>query len=667
MTLIVEATKQSHKRDVLIKMNHIRDITDQLVLDSGSDWYIEDYNLDPYIIVQSGFFLTFGFTGTTLDVTTVYTPSDTNPVYAYHNAFLTNGTSKYLDKFDPTGAISDVVEWEPLLLTTPTVSQSSNDIIEGQVSISSSGFSVSLLTDFAKYFGVDDSFYHANISYWYGFNDEYELFYEGIIEDHSLTSTKANFTVKSPLKKLKQTAYLSDDISNCVLRKSDYSGIRNSDDGRPIPFYYATSHYRSISKREVSVANYYEFPDANNCPQVLGTSWTGEYDIPDDGIIGRFPHAINDETITTTSITATTDAYGVTVTKFNASLANLKKLVVGCKVLIAYSGSSVHDTVIEINYSGGYFIAQNSTSASLPISSVVRPGLQIFSTRTDSPEYRPDYYVVGSLGYAQASTLLSTGHYLWSYTSLGSNVSRKGQPHFFIAFVDTPTTHADAMDEIVSSVGLTKNSTSFTNADSDFVADAYFSIPKFGENSYPSALEMVQNIAASTLSLLYFDNSSELNYDIVGSISGATADYEITEVDIIDNSIRKNTAYQDISSSYDIYNGMLLDGRWEAFGSSISGESLRSKVLYDIDKTFSKEHYLSTIPSTNETDIKNYITQKRLWYDFSLSPKFIKIQVGDVVEITTADINQGDPTKMLVIGYQKSIDKVMVTCLELTI
>jgi len=667
------------KKTTLIRIEHKKNITG-LLGSSGSPnfTYTIDHPVEPYAVKfrHNGNPDTetnadsFSWDSGVLTFKIPAAKADMDMIMVYSYIFLTDGYAKYLDRDDPTGSISTVAEWLPYLLSSPTVSQDSSDIIEGQISIASSVFIVKDDAFFGDFLSENDSFYFMPISIWFGVDDNYELFYEGVIEDHSSTPEKITFKIKSPLKKLNQTAFLGDDISDCVLRRADYSGIKPEDEGRPIPFYYSTSYYRSTSKRTVAAAYYYEFPDVVNCPQVLGTVWSGEFIYPRDGIIGRFPHAINDETITFTSHSASTDAYSQPTVKVVTTEAQVKKLVLGCKAHMTYTGIAANQTVIEIVYNGSssYFVVQDEGSvAILPLLSVLRRGLQLFSTRSDDVEYRPKYYDPIFGGYTATSTLLSSGHYLWSFSSIGSFVESQGQPHCFIAFVDTPTTHADALDEIVSTVGITANSTSLTNADSDFVADAYFTIPQYGVDEYPSVLELIQNITSSTLSTLYLDVSNELHYDIIGSISAASVDHSVTDLNIIEGSLSRNTKYQDIYTKYDLSNTMHGDGRWEGFGSSVSGTNLPSEYLYGIDKTYKRNHYLSTIPSTNETDIKNYISNQRIWWKFSLTIKFIDIQINDIVEITSDDVNGGVATKMLVLQYNKSIDKINVSCLELTI
>ena len=183
-----------------IRLSGTRDVTDDLVSVGGNDYEMtfeeKVYDSRGVDTTQENttYTATYSQSGSTLTITTTTTPSSTYPVVISFYFFLTDKEAAY----EPLSITSgDVVEWRPLLTTTPRITQSIGDILEGELSVSSSA--ITFINDKTWLYLIDEksSFYNQPMKIWtdYG-NGSIEEVFTGKSTDFSVSPNIFSFTVK---------------------------------------------------------------------------------------------------------------------------------------------------------------------------------------------------------------------------------------------------------------------------------------------------------------------------------------------------------------------------------------------------------------------------------------------------------------------------------------
>jgi len=660
---------QSLKKDILVRMNHTRDVIDDLVFSAGVTWVIADYDLIPYEVIQDDTPLVFQFSGTTLEVEVNFTPDDNYPVFASHKAYITNSLSKYLDKDDPTGAISNVVEWRPVLQGSPTVSQDVSDIIEGKISVSNSNISV-INTDryFDSFFGKNDSFFNKELVIWFGLDDNYQRVFTGNIGKISFTDYNISFSVKDNLKKLLDSSYMGDTSSQVRTSVTDFPDMDRVYEGMPRPLHFA--RIPNVSAREYyqPSTNTFQGWEANgtdNLHRAQVLEWLPAGPKLDLGRIDTLPpttqaisvsakaaytyKSINFETITTTA-------------------ADVIKLYAGQCIEFTYVSGVFAQTIIQrVDYQANTFdllAGASSVDITLPINI---PPLSIFALSTNVGSISESRLFGRGRNYIRAAdqvnmcvTTDTAAGNKQCVTYMEALSVQQGQTtgEFWYAWnYATTMTHADMIQKTVEETGYTINAASFATADSSLTAETNISIPHPQKN-YKKYTDVISDITKSTFGLIFIDENNELNYKLIESL---TPTLFMTETDII-GTIRTDIDPQDIYTSY-VYS----DGFPSNYSNqSVSEDLKRVKILNGYENTLEQTIYIGQNFSSANARKTPVVSRSRRKYRFSVSSKFFDIMIGDEINITSRYI-RGGSLDLLVTGYSKSIDSISITAMEIFI
>ena len=103
----------------------------------------------------------------------------------------------------------------------------------------------------------------------------------------------------------------------------------------------------------------------------------------------------------------------------------------------------------------------------------------------------------------------------------------------------------------MESSGLTVNTASITQADSDFSSEVVFSIPSFNESDVNNSKKYLENILKSTMGFVSLNNDFEIEYHLFKTPSNGSS---ITDVDKKKSSMSIEISYLDIVQQIIAYN-----------------------------------------------------------------------------------------------------------------
>ncbi len=215
----------------------------------------------------------------------------------------------------------------------------------------------------------------------------------------------------------------------------------------------------------------------------------------------------------------------------------------------------------------------------------------------------------------------------------------------------TALSHADAMEFVCKSSGLSTNATSFTAAASDLSANVVMSSPPVDSNGYGKYLDLTQSIAKSTLGLLTVNEDREVLYSIIPDPDGETSIGTRNTVNMLEGDSTTRVDYQDIYSDY-IFENPQYRGI-EALSPAGPGPVTivtfnKAKYLHKSDRAKKISHVLEDVTNRKE-QIASYLSEPNIEYNFSTASEDLNSDIGDVVTIENDMIADSTTTKKVMI------------------
>ena len=664
---------KASRKDVLIRIEQRYDFID-LAYDATSGKYKTTTPFVATDIKEDGVSRSFYYVGNDIYVTLNAAPNYfSNPVVGYRYIYLTNTTTKFLDKDDPTGAISNMVEWKPLLLSVPTISQTSKDLLDGNYSIDASSFSCTTLEgtfdtrkDISSRAPGAITYYLCDCDIWFGVNGNYKYVFKCKIQGTSEDGEQINFDLTTSAKAIFNENLMGD------ARSEAFKTLTGFHTDKIVPFYYHTAlSDQQRYTRELApgvVQSYYE-PIFEQLPEPIPNSSTSP---TKNFFLGRYPgpapseftlpfiaQAYNDQSdISTVHNTITLPTSWADATEDVRRLINI-----GSVVYVKYSDGSYPTSEyksVVIKISGTSVTISNTSVGATPgtiISSIKRPSVTLVRKYKDTNIL----WSVSTRDLTFYNTVTAGGNYIWRVSGVnwGINEELLQDDIRFIAYYDTYTTIGNAAKAICQKAGFTVNTSSFTTIDTR-LADRYFikSIPSFKDSSFPTVLESLQLISKSNLMYFFFDKNDQINaksFIPYENIAG-TQDYELDDSHML--SVPKlETVYDDIKSYVKYKNEFIPDRITTSYGYY----TYRGPQLYGTDRIMNLDH-------CNDTDIPiwyhYYSSTKKNYWSLTLPFEFCEIEIGELIKINSKYINGEVDTYLLVLGYNKSIENITIECLE---
>jgi hypothetical protein len=592
---------------------------------------------------------------------------DTNVIVVFHYLFFATDEGRRLPQ-DPTSAESDsnpLRFWEPRLSGEPTATESFKNALAGVITISNTRASI-IDDDFvirSIIGGDNDSLSNKAAVIWMGVNSTITQLFSGACGSgfDISGSNIISLAIYDLMNKLTQVASLGDDPDDIYARRGTgyFTKLDPSKHDTPIPFVFGSKSPSKISRAissgaVASVDPLYEFPllNAKNISYNDDASVTNNRNWKLNRQVG-FP--LTQSFGTLQAYGGDSIVYNPTTTHLFFRFASYSNVNVGDTLTVVFdNGGGSQTGYFEVVYVGSFtasatsynIMVQRGFGDTIPanlaaISSITAnysfcvrlPSRFVKYGSTKSwCAYVRDYtlnFFNTTAGYKTGElTFASDFESTLSIDNLGASET--------VAYRTTSAghTHAEAMDLLITSAGLTPNAASITQADVDLSANVNFTVPSYDESQYRSYLGYCEDLTKSTLSYIAPNADGEIEYNLL-SAPAATPD-STTDDTYLDGSLRSNVNYKDIKTALLAYNPNIQDEVSIDGGDAAAiTESKKAKYLHDLEEPEKFRHVLDDI-SGRIDDIMAVKAERRLTYQFSTATKNIDSNLGDDVTLETS-------------------------------
>ncbi|MGV8130684.1 MAG: hypothetical protein ACP5N7_01115 [Candidatus Pacearchaeota archaeon] len=592
-------------------------------------------------------------------------------IVAYYYIFYTNFKSHYHYE-DPGTQIGLMRFWDARIDSSPTFEVTSKDIIDGFLTVGNTNFSIhNHDNDFQKYLTSKDSFSKKEVVMWHSLdgNDNVNKFYSGFINSLSISSNSVSFSIDNPFNKFQNILYSGTSFEQSTYNTTKFPNLSSKDLFRPI-----TKHYSSKSRTVHQL-----FQDS---------SYTA-------GLYPKFSEGFE-----AVNINFSNDRLNNTNRQWGCFLKNSN---IGIHSETAGAVTNPVSFYYVINVSDGYKyevgdnIQINNTGSYAPVIATYPTQIVTFKSTTPTPttgcivtrpeismvqifddnnvgyplEYGLHYYdttfdtnVRGIIFYDNFESTLSGAVFSGGAISPTSRI-------IYRAYNIDPLDHGTVLQAILDKSGVGTYTPSFTSANSTTIK-TNFSIPFYGNSDFGSIQEYAQAVLASTFGYLYINSELNVGYSLINSISPTN---DITENEIIENTLSQAIDYKDVYSSVEFINrhGTKVYQAGGLYGASATRDSENLEIvsnreayfLHEIDRKKKIEVVVESIANVKNR-IKELLGAHR--YTIDLTTKGINFDsvIGDTYNIKSDKIlGTNNETKGIILGITKSNNQTNVTFVNL--
>lgn len=641
-------TNQTSQKFIMARIEPARFVNDDLSLDSGTTYTMTF----PFVIskvVEQGVELTevssspstgeYSFNESTglLTVNLNSAVSSSNAVIVYYYLFYT------IEKFrtigvDPESPTTDLKDWEPKIQSSPLIRQTIKNIVDGQLTISSSNLSIiNDNGDFNQYLTVNDSFYNKKIKIWHCLEDisNIQKIFEGVITGVTVKRTIVNISVKDNLDLLSNKATMGD--TEIYYNDDDFTKVQPGFIGNPVRYYFGSvSRYDTIPETVTNLTDAQRL-DPDKMDEAVCTDYTTDITTSNnrEWTIGRVgSNGTTDFSFSPSSV----DNTDANFTRLDTDAATVAKIHIGDTFEITGSGT-YRERVYYVDRSNYYvyITKQASVIATDTVQTNDCPSLVIadLSGNYYYPLYGRDYTAATSTtsGGNKLITVTFTNNFEANHAGLTTLDPGINKVYFKIKPNSSYQNQATVLKEMLDQAGLTTNSSSFTTAGTTLNVNAAFSIPLYDETDYSQYYKYVQKICQSTLGYIYLNNSFEITYELLSTISAST---DITDTEIIANSSYYKIDYNDIVTQFVAYNPHYNSSEFVDV-SSQTDSSNKARYLHDVINTDRFQHVLENFTS-KITDHINLRSERDITYSFQSKGINFDSTIGDEFDLTSNDL-----------------------------
>ncbi len=495
-------------------------------------------------------------------------PNDaaSNTVVVKYYLHMTAGRHRYSSD-DPATTSSGSRQYDPRILSAGPFSQSFENALSGVLTVSSSMVTLDNSDAWLQeHLDEDHSIQDQEVRFWQGIRHAgqtyYAAVYHGRVDSLSISEKTVTLSIFDELKKLEGLCLMGDSVEQATLASS-YSGSYPRADDVGLPIKFVAGRHSFVSYRRTSANPYYggfavvdaerAFPVdySDTLSQSVNRTW----------ICCRLPSG-SSRTQTIGSILAedSLSFSGHTAWYLNLSSHNL---IVGEWVKFTKLAVDYYGVVIEV-VNGGTSLGPGLTQYNVVLMSWTNGNIPTPSTCTITPLALPVVAIrwTSSAGvtivepvypthFSVAYTALDGGNYRMSVT-LTTDISIMGHVSsgstwedtygplnpetmdvLFIALPSGDQYHGDNATRIMEAAGLTVDSASVAAANAALAIKTVMTIPTYGESSFRSYREYLQDITRSIGAYVRIDTDGVASYELLGA---ATPTETITETDMIDGS-----------------------------------------------------------------------------------------------------------------------------------
>lgn len=643
-------TNQTSQKFVLVRLEPARFVNDLLSLDSGTTYTMTfDYKISK--VVEQGVKLTevssSPSTGEwSIDSNNLLTVnlnnavSSSNAVVVYYYLFYT------IEKFrvvgvNPESPTTDLQEWEPKIIQSPDIKQTIKNIINGQLSLSSSGLQlVNDNGDFNQYLTTNDSFYNKKIEVWHCLDDisNIQKIFQGRIVSLNVRRVSVDLSVKDNLDLLTSPASMGDTV--LYYNDDDFTKVQSSFIGQPVRYYFGSvSRYDTLSESVTNLADAQRL-DPEKMDEAACTSFTNTISTTTnrEWTIGRVGSGGTTNFSFSPSSVDNTDA---NFTRLDTDAATVAKIHIGDTFEITGSGT-YRERVYYVDRTNNYvyITKQASVIATDTVQTNDCPSLVI--TDLDNNFY---YCLYGRDYTASTATtdggnklikITFTNNFEANHSGLTNLEPNSNRVFFKIKPNASNQNQATVLKEILDQAGMTTNASSFTTAGSTLSVNAAFSIPYWDESDFSPYVKYAEKICQSTLGYIYLNNSFEIVYELLSTI---TASNSITDTDAIVNSAIYTIEYRDITTQFIAYNPHYNSNEFVSVASQTSSSN-KSRYLHDLINVDRFLHVLEDFTS-KITDHINLRSERDITYNLSTKGINFDSMIGDDFNLEINDLAGG--------------------------
>jgi len=688
MTIASEKLKLATERFLLVRLNPARFIQPSLL--SGSVYemtlplvisHIElnGVSLTKVITLSGNNQWTHNETTQTFQVQLASAPnSTTNVLICYYYLFYTGSVFRSISQ-DPQDSATTVREWKPRIQSYPSFSQSFANILAGVFTISDTSVSIiNADAEFQGYLTDNDSFYGKKVDIWLCINSVLNIqkVFTGTITRLTLSQDIVTLDILDSFIKLKQPAYMGDTVDEAIFRR-DANSFPNLDpkhNDSPVPYIVgSSSRYKTFGQRDnvagapdpylISVGteayctNFSAVPTVSNnrqwgCCRIKGSVATQAFGTIQETVSsGTGYRFVRFSTLTDVSI-------GDTIKWTEAATVYYG--------LVYHVGTFTYLTV-------NYNIIIGAPDGPFTLSSTVA-NLKSFVVFIDVPQGITKYVVPRLERDYSLSETATTGGNTYVSLTFGSDFEASHNQYPLLnpdqqeVFFKTSNTvvqkHGNILKEILTKVGLSVNTATFTTADTTLPVNCRFHIPNFDEQDADDYLKYVEDVLSSTLGYLKINTSFEIEYHLLDSpVSTDVRDNFL----MLEGSTRLDVEYEDIVTKIIGFNphndsGDAID---DANTPAATAESTKARYLHGLVNVDRFRHVLEELTSKISDHIGLKST-RRVRYAFETATQDIDTELGDDLQLENQIILGTTKIQDLkIVSIEKSPSRIRIEASDL--
>lgn len=674
MTYSSEKDNQSSRKFSLVRIEPARWINDSLTNNGDGTYSVTLQNFIISKVQENGVNLTlvttspgngeyaYNESSSVLTINPINSPSSTNSIVAFYYLFYTSQRTRSTTQ-DPEDSSTTTRDWLPRIETSPSVSQSVENIDKGFFEIDSS--KIDLINnngEFNTYLSDHDSFFNKEVKAWFCIDDTSNIqkAFFGLITSINLTKRIVTLNIENNFSKISLPATMGDSRQYTYFNAQDYSSLDPAKAGTPIPFFFGRTsryHLRDVSSSDATAFSL----DLSSMPEAVCTVYSASSGTDKNRVwgLGRIASSGLQQDVysISTSFHGNPQYTRLTITNPSTIFAG----DVG-KCLIGSSGTE-YVRVMSVDSANSYVFLDKTSVVSF--TSLTLNGVSI-GVAQDGDNKLKWYYPYEGRDYTIGYETTEAGN---SYVKItfANNFEANLVPFqtlnpsdhqvkFRVKPKHSKAGHGETLRYILSKVGgLSLNESTFSAADTSLVTNVAFSIPFFDESDFADYTKYVGELLQSTFGYLRLNNSFEVEYGLFDTPSSSGT--SITNAQIIYDSMQTEIDYKDLVDQIVAYNPHYSSADGHADQSGVSASSNKAKYLHGIDRTTRFVHVLESM-STRLTGIMNSRSSRKGTYKLETKTLNLDSLIGQdyVLAYNTIDGNSTAPCK--IVRMDKSPGKV---------
>jgi hypothetical protein len=599
-------------------------------------------------------------------------PSSTNIIIVEHYLFYTQDRHRVVYE-DPESNTTPLRDWVPRIRNNPVISSSVENIVFANLSINISSLTlINNNKEFNQYIGDDDSFHKAEIKIWLCLDEieNIQKIYDGKITRINLTETNVNFNFDDPLSGLVSPALMGDD-SDAYFNLNDIPNLFPNDNGRPIPYIFGSvSRYVTVADNTIAglpTAQKVEQSSLYNAACINYTNAVSSTTNREWGLCRVDATGFLDFSFTPTNIDNSAPGY----TRLDGTANEINKFKVGDTFRAEYLTVSYYLRVVYVDRANNYLYT--TKEAALMSGAIVYANDCPTIVVTD--EQANTHLCLAERDYTTSVTTTSGGNkylkitFTDNFEANHAGLTALDPGAYKVKYRVRPDTtnhkHGSVVKSILENAGLSVDIASVTAANAALDVNCNFSIPTFDQVDYGTYVSYLERVLASAFAYIGLNNDFQIEYHLFQAPNSTN---EVTDIDILKDSVTIEVNYQDIINQIVAYNPHYSAS--EAVENTSDSPSAtetytKSKYLHDIKKTTRFVHFLESINARLAEIIK---VRGERYALYNLDTKLINIDniIGDDILLKTDTLLGGSTSKQLkIVRISKQPSKTNIIASDL--